>query len=439
VGLYKEAALPARLFRPVSRRRNNVSFGLSRYAKALPPLLILGVLLPWLSGCDDTYSEAIQYTVRTDPLFAKTPTEEQLEPDRPGQLPLYTIAGLQDPRNPLYPMGAELVKNGTIRDPAKLSEDNRKKLDDILTRLFGTPAEPRVDGIDKTARETLKLDSDTLERGRQLYRLHCLQCHGVTGDGRGPTAQWVNPHPRDYRQGLFKFQSVDQTQKADRKPRREDLVRVIQDGIEGTAMPAHNLLPRRDLEAMVSYVVHLSIRGESEYETLKNAFKENMELDRDNAPAGPVAYLKNMTRLIGKKWLDSQSAEITPAPYPTKYLSDEKEKKASVQRGRDIFLAAGGGAAQASCVSCHKDFGRESLFRFDVWGTLVRPTNLTAGVYRGGRRPVDLYWRIHSGINGSGMVAFGSSIQGDQIWDLVNFLEALPYPAMRARYGIQVE
>jgi hypothetical protein len=51
---------------------------------------------------------------------------------------------------------------------------------------------------------------------------------------------------------------------------------------------------------------------------------------------------------------------------------------------------------------------------------------------------VDLYWRIHSGINGSGMVPFGSSLQGNQIWDLVNFLQALPYPAMRAKYGIDI-
>ena len=111
----------------------------------------------------------------------------------------------------------------------------------------------------------------------------------MTGDGRGPTAKWVNPHPRDYRQGLFKFQSVDQTQKSDRKPRRADLIRVIQEGVEGTAMPAHNFFSQKDLDYLASYVMHLSIRGEAEYETLKNAFKENMEPDRDNAPQGARA------------------------------------------------------------------------------------------------------------------------------------------------------
>jgi mono/diheme cytochrome c family protein len=420
-------------------RRNNVSCGLLRLKKARALALTLPLILSvaWLSGCGDTYSEAIQYTVRTDPLFTKAPGNEQVDPDRPGQLPLYTITDLDDIRNPLQKIGNELIKNGTIRDPAKLNEANRAKLDDVLGALFGSPAEPHVGGIDAETRETLKLDDETLRHGSHYYRLHCLQCHGVTGDGRGPTAKWVNPHPRDYRQGLFKFQSVDQTQKADRKPRRADLIRVIQEGVEGTAMPAHNFFSQKDLEYLASYVIHLSIRGEAEYATLKNAFNDNMEPDRDNAPQGAKVYLKNMVGLIGKKWVDSQApaAVIKPVDYPT---YTDAEKSESVQNGQKIFLGAGGGAAAASCVSCHKDYGRESLFRFDAWGTLVRPTNLTAGVYRGGRRPVDLYWRIHSGINGSGMAPFGTSLQGKEIWDLVNFLQALPYPAMRTKYALQL-
>jgi mono/diheme cytochrome c family protein len=415
-------------------RRNNVSAGLpgsriARVALAFP--LVLG--LTWLSGCGDTYSEAIQYTVRTDPLFTNAPGEQYNDPDRPGQLPLYTIAELEDPRNPFHTKAKEYLDKGTIRDPGKLKEQDRQKLDDVLNQLFGTPAEPKVAGISKAARETLKLDGDTLAEGSRLYRLHCLQCHGVTGDGRGPTAKWVNPHPRDYRQGLFKFQSVDQTVKSDRKPRREDLIRVIHDGVEGTAMPAHNFLPRQELEQLASYVTHLSIRGEAEYQTLVNAFDQDMKPQGSIKAA--VEYLKSYVRnTAAPRWVDSQTALITPVPYP-KYT--EQEMAESVKRGQAQFLAEGGGAV-AGCASCHDEYGRQSKFRHDAWGTLVRPANLTAGVYRGGRRPVDLYWRIHSGINGSGMAPFGSSLQGNQIWDLVNFLEALPYPAMRAKYGIHI-
>jgi len=47
-------------------------------------------------------------------------------------------------------------------------------------------------------------------------------------------------------------------------------------------------------------------------------------------------------------------------------------------------------------------------------GTLVRPNNWTAGVYRGGRRPIDMYWRIKLGIAPSGMPPFGGT--DEQLW-----------------------
>ncbi len=60
---------------------------------------------------------------------------------------------------------------------------------------------------------------------------------------------------------------------------------------------------------------------------------------------------------------------------------------------------------------------------------MVRPMNLTTGVYRGGRRPIDLYWRIKGGIVPSGM-ADAASLPDKDVWDLVRFVQALPYPAM---------
>ena len=41
----------------------------------------------------------------------------------------------------------------------------------------------------------------------------------------------------------------------------------------------------------------------------------------------------------------------------------------------------------------------------DVWDNPLRPANLIEGTYKGGRRPLDLYWRIAKGINGAKMPA----------------------------------
>ena len=142
-------------------------------------------------------------------------------------------------------------------------------MDKALESHFGTPANPTVKLEDTEAIKMLKLDDATLAKGSAAYRIHCIHCHGVPGDGRGPTARWINPHPRDFRQGIFKFQSVDQVQGGtQRPPLRSDLMRTLRSGIEGTAMPTFNLLKDAELESLISYVIHLSLRGSAERTTL---------------------------------------------------------------------------------------------------------------------------------------------------------------------------
>jgi hypothetical protein len=66
--------------------------------------------------------------------------------------------------------------------------------------------------------------------------------------------------------------------------------------------------------------------------------------------------------------------------------------------------------------------------KLDDWGNPLRPANLNRGVYRGGRRPLDLYWRIAKGITGAQMQShYPGLINEAQVWDLVNFVLALPY------------
>src|SRR6202040_1877296 len=115
------------------------------------------------------------------------------------------------------------TKGGKVIDPAtKLTPAERQDLEKALKKLFGTPPHPKVDGISQEIRDALQLDENILADGAMLYRRHCLHCHGLSGDGRGHTAPWINPHPRDFRQGIFKFTSSSQSQGSQRKPRRED-------------------------------------------------------------------------------------------------------------------------------------------------------------------------------------------------------------------------
>src|SRR3954451_21684984 len=89
----------------------------------------------------------------------------------------------------------------------------------------------------------------------------------MEGNGRGPTGSCVDPTPRGSRQGIFKYTSSTQDQNA-RKPRREDIRHILDFGVEGTSRPSFNILSDYDREALVSYVIHLSLRGQVEYMTM---------------------------------------------------------------------------------------------------------------------------------------------------------------------------
>ncbi len=166
-------------------------------------------------------------------------------------------------------------KGGKITDPTKIDAGLRAKLTAALNTTFGTPYAPQVGaavGEDETvAGQLVQLkvrdaNADvafhTLATGSKAYRFHCVHCHGLPGDGRGPTGPWVVPHPRDYRSGKFKFASAGGGPPD--KPRRSDLLHTLHEGIDGTSMPSFALLTDDELNGLASYVIHLSIRGEVE-------------------------------------------------------------------------------------------------------------------------------------------------------------------------------
>jgi mono/diheme cytochrome c family protein len=254
----------------------------------------------------------------------------------------------------------------------------------------------------------------------------------VAGNGRGPTAAWVNPHPRDYRLGKFKFTSTKGGN--ERKPRRADLLRTLREGIESTSMPSFGLLREAELEALVSYVIHLSMRGQIEFQVMKEILMGDTELADAGVSKRVDEYMDatNDASIPGswKAAAADPNLIVPEVPFPPK-----AERKASVQRGWQKFKEQTG----AGCIKCHTDYGRQSLLFYDDWGTIGRPADLTTGILRGGRRPIDLYWRIHSGINGSNMPSFSQSLSSKDIWDIVNFLQVLPYPGMREDYGVQID
>jgi mono/diheme cytochrome c family protein len=380
-------------------------------------LFLVPFLLGALSGCSvsEAYPGDLKYPPRADRIVVDKPTEQPTTTDLPGKLD-QAVARIGVPAD-------KGGVGGEAYDPDKVDVKHRTALQTQLDKVFGKPSAPRVNSEDEELVAKLKLDRNTLRQGSVHFRRHCLHCHGLTGDGRGPTGPWLNPHPRDYRQGVFKFISTEGS--GAHKPRREDLLRTLHKGIDGTSMPSFAMESDEVLETLVSYVIHLSLRGQVEYNTLATLLANKNDESKlvDESIEG---HVQAKLQAFLKEWGRADKPN-TPSRYP---YNDENRtaREDSIRRGYKLFTNPNGAA---SCIACHIDFGRQVPFRYDVWGTLVRPANLTAGMYRGGRRPIDLYWRIKGGIDPSGMPgATLEAKEGDPYWDVVNFVQALPYPLM---------
>lgn len=360
-------------------------------------------------------------------------------------------------------------------EKAHLSTQQVQDVAEILTALFGTPDDPNmpaVEGVDvaKVADPYLlkiaagKVGSDQNGVAHGLYREHCVHCHGISGDGAGPTAYFLNPYPRDYRPGIYKFKST----KKGAKPTHDDLMKTLKNGIAGTAMPSFALLDDQELDALAAYVRYLSIRGEVErkiwtYATAdlendpeKNEFPRLFEVtdDQDKLKEQLAPYVEMVNEVVAN-WV---------APEPVAIAAPKKELQVqdveSIARGRALFYGQ-----IANCVSCHGESGLGDGQRdfYDDWsGEWVEkgkpqltaeyvalgvmpprnliPRNLRLGVYRGGHRPIDLYWRITNGIEGAQMPAApmkaadaGPEVKGltpSDVWDLINYVRAMPYEAL---------
>lgn len=256
-----------------------------------------------------------------------------------------------------------------------------------------------------------------LARGAEVYQQFCMQCHGVTGDGNGPAAAYLNPKPRDYRKGIFKFTSTGYGN----KPRREDLMNTIVRGVTGTSMPSFKLLSQRDLNAVVDYVLALTHRGELETLLVVTAQNED-EVTPEAAD--------EMEELVLASWAESREQVVDPE---TKMPAFSEE---TIAAGQQIFQ-------ERECYKCHGRDGRGGIVGgievgTDAWGQKAAAADLTSGMLRGGSQPIDIYRRIYAGINGTPMPAFKEILADDpdKVWMLVHYVlhlsdqrrQALPTP-----------
>ena len=281
--------------------------------------------------------------------------------------------------------------------------------------------------IDKLRAAAGPVSSDQTGSQFGLYRKHCAHCHGLSGDGAGPTSVFLEPYPRDFRRGIFKYKS---TPGPLAPPTDDDLVRAIRNGSPGTGMPAFNLLTDAELAALLDYVKYLSIRGEVEralifesIDQLEDEYDRLVDLSlRDKDPEEFAEQMKPIIGLVrGVVSAGWTRRQVTPVPPPPAGWGSAD----SIRRGQDIVR---GQCSQLRQVSWPGGSRRRADDRLRRLGSRNRGPpesrrgqavlgrrgpgpaagprrNLEHGIYRGGGRPEDLYRRILNGISGTPMPA----------------------------------
>lgn len=360
-----------------------------------------------------------------------------------------------------------------------------------LLELFGTPDAPKLpESITEDEELATLVSMENLmaasgsewEAGRGLYRLHCARCHGITGNGRGEAAALVDPYPRDYRMGLFKFKTTERNS----MPLKADLAHAIRVGVAGTSMvPDYQLddgtvgpLPEDQIAALVDYVIYLTMRGQVERAMYDDAALE-LDLEGGDRVIDPALattdkeafdeqweIINDMVLDVADAWLSAEDEVVEvelpdDVPVPANWeemqsmlVGDQAEAlKESIERGRELFVST-----VASCSKCHGETGKgdgqeadyddwakdwtvragldpadlDSLTPLIARGALpprtIKPRNFEEGVFRGGDRPEDLYHRLIEGIAGTPMPAI-TLVEGQleevDVWHLINFVRSL--------------
>jgi mono/diheme cytochrome c family protein len=217
---------------------------------------------------------------------------------------------------------------------------------------------------------------------------------------------------------------------------------------------------------------------------------ERTPLDPANNP-DQAEFIKQDLAAVLEPWQAAAESVVVPedAAIPQDDRTPEQIAE-SVAKGRDLFYGT-----KANCFSCHgpTGLGDGQQTDFDIWNKeqnefnkqideLVKkneelenkddvteedeatlesnreqlakmepvaatfyktrnaiPRNLRKGIYRGGRRRIDIFSRVHQGIAGTPMPGIGAASPGAQgalseqeIWNIVDYVLSLPYEAASA-------
>jgi DMSO reductase family type II enzyme heme b subunit len=214
-------------------------------------------------------------------------------------------------------------------------------------------------------------------RGKAVYDKWCAGCHGDKGAGDGPGAKTMLPHPRDFTKGVYKVR----TTASGELPTDADMLRIVAEGMPGSAMPEW-----------------------------KSRLSETERAD-------VVDYIKSFSSFF--KGAKPKLVTIGKAP---------SSSAQTIAEGRETFK-------KLECFKCHgqdaRGDGTSAPKLKDDYDAPIRAADLTQRVrFRGGATVEDIYSRLRTGLDGTPMPSFTDAVESkvvsdEQLWHVAQYVNSL--------------
>jgi len=226
-----------------------------------------------------------------------------------------------------------------------------------------------------------RLSAQDTTAGKVVYTKWCAGCHGDNGGGDGAGARHMIPPPRDFTVGLYQIRSTPSGQ----LPTDADVLRSIDEGLPGTAMPGW-----------------------------KSRLSDRQRRD-------VLAYIKTFSTFF---------ADTTQRPQPITFGSAPSGGTGAeaLKVGRQFYDSIG-------CRKCHGDQGRgdgpSAPTLKDDAGHPIFAANLHENWrFNGGGTVEDIYHRLRTGLDGTPMPSFSDLIENkfltdEQLWRVAQYVRSL--------------
>jgi mono/diheme cytochrome c family protein len=229
----------------------------------------------------------------------------------------------------------------------------------------------------------------SVQRGSQIYKEYCGQCHGFTGQGDGPAASDLEPKPAIHANIPFAQLPEDY------------LYNVIYYGGKGVGKSA--MMPywgltiggKQGVADVIAY--------------LKDTFKGKPQMTgaEPGETSGPLGVCPQprKTKKAPEKFLPMTN------PLPA--------SKETIQAGKTLYHQT---AKPLACSQCH---GEQADGRGPLGASMFpAPRNFTCGETMNKISDGQLFWIIKNGSPGTGMMAF-SGLPDEEIWQLIHYIRQL--------------